>query len=101
VDDQLTYTHLLEGTDKKRLMVFHRVQGHELHAMQVSPGKHLLRVQVTSDAPVAAPPDSAESLAGASGYNQSATITGDFSSARENVLHITFKKHRELSLSLE
>src|SRR5208337_2974108 len=29
VDDRLTYTHLLEGTDKKRLVVFHHVQGHE------------------------------------------------------------------------
>ena len=51
VDDSLTYTHTLEGTDKKRLVVFHQVQGHEFHAMQLSPGKHLLRVQVTSDVP--------------------------------------------------
>src|SRR6202050_4445858 len=48
VDDALTYTHTLEGTDKKRLGVFHQVQGHEFHAMQLSPGKHVLRVQVTA-----------------------------------------------------
>ena len=54
VDDSLTYTRVLEGTDKKRLVVFHHVQGHELHAMQVSHGKHRLRVRVTSDVPTSA-----------------------------------------------
>src|ERR1039458_1214257 len=73
VDDRLAYTHLLEGTDKKHLVVFHHVQGHEFHAMQVSPGKHRLRVQVTSD--------------GAS-YDQSATVEGEFASGQENVLQI-------------
>src|SRR4029077_927982 len=41
VDDELTYTHPLQGTEKKHLVVFHRVQGHEFHAVQISPGKHL------------------------------------------------------------
>jgi len=86
VDDRLTYTHLLEGTDKKRLVVFHHVQGHEFHAMQVSPGKHLLRVQVTSDV---------------ASYDQSATVEGEFASGQENVLRINFNKHGEMSLSLQ
>ena len=86
VDDRLTYTHLLEGTDKKHLVVFHHVQGHEFHAMQISPGNHRLRVQVTSEV---------------ASYDQSATVTGDFASGQENVLHINFDKHSEMNLSLQ
>ena len=100
VDDRLTYTHLLEGTEKKRLIVFHHVQGHELHTMQVSMGKHLLRVQVTSDTPITAPAKGDEAFTAPSTYDQSATIAGDFSSARDSVLHISFKKRGEISLSL-
>jgi serine/threonine-protein kinase len=85
VDDRLTYTHVLEGTDKKRLVVFHHVQGHEFHAMQVSPGKHRLRVQVTSDG---------------AAYDRSATVEGEFASGQENVLRISFNKHSEMNLSL-
>jgi serine/threonine protein kinase len=86
VDDSLTYTHVLEGTDKKRLGVFHHVQGHEFHAMQISPGKHTLRVQVTSEAAT---------------YNQSAAISGDFATGQENVLRITFSKHGDMNLGLK
>jgi serine/threonine protein kinase len=101
VDDQLTYTHVLEGTAHKRLIVFHHVEGHELHSMQLSPGKHVLRVRVTSDAPVAAPADTEQKAAAPSTYDGSATLAGDFSSARENVLHVSFKKHGEMSLTLQ
>jgi hypothetical protein len=86
VDDRLTYTRRLEGTDKKHLVVFHHVQGHEFHAMQVSPGKHLLRVQVTSEV---------------ASYDQSATVAGEFASGQENVLRINFNKHGEMNLSLQ
>ena len=86
VDDRLAYTHGLEGTDKKRLVVFHHVQGHEFHAMQVSPGRHSLKVQVTSDG---------------AAYDQSATVAGEFVSGQENVLRISFDKHGEMSLSLK
>jgi serine/threonine protein kinase len=86
VDDSLTYTHTLEGTDKKRLIVFHQVQGHEFHAVQLSPGKHLLRVQVTS--------------AAANG-EQSATVDGEFVSGKEKMLHIHFTKQGKMDLSLE
>jgi eukaryotic-like serine/threonine-protein kinase len=86
VDDRLTYTHTLEGSDKKHLVVFHQVQGHEFHAMQVPPGKHLLRVQVASPA---------------ASYDQSATIAGEFGSGKEKMLHIHFEKHGEMDLSLQ
>ena len=86
IDDHLTYTHQLEGTDKKHLVVFHHVQGHELHAVQLSPGNHHLRVRVTS---------------GAVGYDQSATVTGEFSSKQDSLLQVTFDKHGDLNLSLQ
>jgi serine/threonine-protein kinase len=86
VDDSLTYTRVLEGTDKKRLGVFHHVEGHELHAMQLSPGKHRLRVRVTSETPT---------------YDQSAFVTNDFTSGQENVLRVTFNKHGDISLTLQ
>ncbi len=86
VDGRLTYTHTLEGTDKKRLVVFRQVQGHEFHAMQISPGKHLLRVQVASVA---------------ASFDQSATVAGEFASGKEKMLHINFAKHGEMDLSLQ
>jgi len=86
VDDKLSYTHMLEGTDKKHLVVFHQVQGHEFHATQLAPGKHLLRVQVTS---------------GAANDEQSATVAGEFVSGKEKMLHIHFTKQGKMELSLE
>jgi len=86
VDDSLTYTHPLQGTDKKHLVVFHHVQGHEFHAVQVSPGKHRLRVEVTSGGAIS---------------DQSAMVEGEFASGRENVLRINFDKHGKMNLSLQ
>ncbi|MGA2021800.1 MAG: protein kinase [Candidatus Sulfotelmatobacter sp.] len=84
VDGRLSYTRTLEGTDKKRLVVFHHVQGHEIHAMQITPGKHRFRVQVTS------------------GTNSSDQIvTGDFASGNEKLLRISFDKRGEMTLNLE
>jgi len=86
VDDLLTYSHSLEGIDKKHLVVFHTVQGHEFHAVQISPGKHLLRVQVTS---------------GADQSERSATIDGDFVSGTEKMLRVLFSKSGGMNLNLQ
>jgi len=86
VDDELTYTHPLQGTEKKHLVMFHRVQGHEFHAVQISPGKHLLRVQVSP---------------GAGAADQSAAVEGEFPSGGEKMLHIQFVKSGEMNVSLE
>jgi len=86
VDGSLTYTRLLEGTDKKHLVVFHHVQGHEFHAVQVPAGNHELRVQIISD------PGSAD---------HSATIAGEFASGKEKMLQIHFDRRGEMNLSLE
>ena len=86
VDDSLTYTHPLQGTDTKHMVVFHRVQGHEFHAVQVSPGKHHLQVEVASGGAIP---------------NQSAMVEGEFASGRESVLRINFDKHGKMILSLQ
>ena len=110
VDDSLTYTRELEGTDKKRLGVFHHVQGHELHVIQVAPGKHRLRVRVTSGEEVKAPTGAptAALTEGAKGeptglpsYDQSAFVEGEFTGAKESVLKITFNKRGEINLTLQ
>jgi len=85
VDDRLSFTHALEGTEKKRLVVFHKVQGHEVHAMQVPAGKHLLRVQVS-------PNSSAE---------QSDTVEGQFASGAERLLRVEFDKSGKMNLTLQ
>jgi hypothetical protein len=84
VDDQLSYTHTLEGTDKKHMVVFHHVQGHEIHSMQIQPGNHLLRVQVISES-----------------YSSSQSVTGAFASGAEKLLRIYFDKRAEMNLKLE
>ncbi len=68
------------------MVVFHHVEGHEFHAMQIPPGKHRLRVQVISE------PGSAD---------HSATIAGEFASGKEQMLQIHFDKHGEMNVSLE
>jgi len=86
LDDRLTYTHQLEGTDKKHLVVFHKVQGHEFHAVQIPPGNHVLRVQVTSGSDLS---------------GRSATIEGEFASGTEKMLRVLFNKNGEMNLSLQ
>ncbi len=86
VDDKLTYTHLLEGTDSKRLVVFHRTEGHEFHAVQIPPGTHALRVEVTSEPKT---------------VDHNATISGDFTSGKEKLLRIQFDKKGEMNLKFE
>ena len=106
VDDALTYTHTLEGTDKKRLGVFHQVQGHEFHAMQLSPGKHVLRVQVTSGASTTGTANTTAASTSVANSNaaptdQSGTLTGEFVSGKEMMLRIRFSKQNKMELSLE
>jgi serine/threonine-protein kinase len=90
VDDHFTYTHLMEGNDKKTLGVFHHVTGHEFHAMQIPAGKHRLRVQVTAAAGQ-----------GSAAYNGSASVDGDFASGQEIKLQVIFEKNGEMKLSLQ
>ena len=90
VDDHLAYTHLLAGNAKKTLGVFHHVAGHEFHAMQITAGKHRLRVQVIA----AAGPGSAS-------YDGSTSLEGNFTGGQEIMLHVVFAKNGEMNLSLQ
>jgi serine/threonine protein kinase len=86
VDDLLTYTHPLEGTEKRHLVMFHQVQGHEFHAMEIPPGKHLLKVKVSSAAGLS---------------EQDGAIEGKFVSGQETMLRINFDNRGQMSLSLQ
>jgi tRNA A-37 threonylcarbamoyl transferase component Bud32 len=86
IDGHLSYSHLLDGVDKKHLVVFHHIQGHEFHAMQVPTGNHHLRVEVTSEA---------------NSTDKSGEISGAFAIGNEKMLHIRFDKHGEMDLSLD
>ncbi len=90
VDDQLSYSHALQGTDKKRLGVFHHVQGHEVHTIQLPSGKHTFRVQVTAEAAENSP-----------ALDKSTALTGEVAGGKETVLHIGFDKHGEIKAALQ
>ncbi len=87
VDDLLTYSHPLEGIEKRHLVMFHQVQGHEFHAMQIPPGKHLLKVQISSGADLS--------------EQRAATIEGTFASGKETMLRINFDNRGQMNLSLQ
>jgi serine/threonine-protein kinase len=86
VDESLSFTHQLEGAEKKHLVVFHRIQGHEFHAVQIAPGKHMLRVKVDSETDK---------------FDQSATVEGDFAAGAEKMLRVQFSKNGQISLTLQ
>lgn len=85
VDDRLALTRSLEGTEKKRLVVFRHVQGHEIHAMEVAAGKHVLRVEVMPD----------------SSGEQVDAIEGKFAAGAERLLRIQFDKSGKMNLDLQ
>jgi len=87
VDDLLTYSHPLEGIEKRHLVMFHQVQGHEFHAMQIPPGKHLLKVQISSGVDLS--------------EQRAATIEGTFASGKETMLRINFDNRGQMNLSLQ
>ncbi|MFZ0297698.1 MAG: hypothetical protein WAM13_05060, partial [Candidatus Sulfotelmatobacter sp.] len=86
VDDSLTYTHPLEGIEKRHLIMFHQVEGHEFHAVQIPPGKHLLKVRITSSGGLS---------------DQTATIRGKFAGGKEAKLRINFDNSGTMNLSLQ
>ena len=66
--------------------MFHQVQGHEFHAVQIPPGKHLLKVKISAG------PGLAE---------QDGTIEGKFVSGKETMLRINFDNRGQMNLSLQ
>lgn len=84
VDSKLAFSHSLEGINKKHLVLFNRVEGHEFYSMYLPSGNHLLRVEVTS---------------GQGRNNQSASIAGTVN-GRDGTLLVSFDKHGKLTVSL-
>jgi len=68
------------------LVMFHQVEGHEFHAVQVPPGKHLVKVQVSP---------------GAGLSEQAGTIEGKFASGKETMLRVNFDNRGQMNLSLQ
>jgi hypothetical protein len=87
VDEKLAYSTDLHGEAKRRLAVFHDVQGSDSAEVNVSAGLHTLRINGQS---------------GSHGFDESKTITADFSTGAKRVLHVNFDKNsREMRLVLE
>jgi serine/threonine protein kinase len=84
VDSKLTFSHSLESINKKHLVLFHRLQGHEFYSMHIPSGTHLLRADVSS---------------GQGSNDQSATITENFT-GQEGTLLVAFDKRGKLIVSL-
>jgi hypothetical protein len=86
IDDHLAYTCPLHGAVRKHLVFSRGIQGYRSDAVQLTPGKHRVRVRVHS--PVKA-------------YDQSKTVAGNFVSGHENVLRINFAKHGEMNVAFQ
>jgi len=48
VDNQLVYSQSLQGEKLRHAVVFRKVVGHQFQVVAVTPGKHLIKVQVQS-----------------------------------------------------
>ena len=48
VDNSLVYEHLLHGDSKRRGLIFRKVEGYQLDAVNVPTGKHNVRVRIHS-----------------------------------------------------
>ncbi|MFQ5663773.1 MAG: serine/threonine-protein kinase [Terriglobia bacterium] len=86
VDDDLLYVGNLTGAVKRRMGLFETVQGSFSDAVDLPPGKHLVRVRVSS-------PEE--------GYDQTRQIEGEFAQNEERTLAISFgRRSRALYLTL-
>ena len=75
VDDVLTYEGKLTGTVKRQMVFIKKAQGSLTNSHVITPGKHLIRVQVVS---------------GPSGYNQTDKIVGEWDARETKTLQISF-----------
>jgi serine/threonine protein kinase len=78
------YSQSLKGTRVKHALVFHEIKGLQSQDFRVEPGKHDLRVRIRSSV---------------GDYNQTKTITANFTAGAPITLHITCEA-RQLKLDL-
>jgi len=87
IDGKLTYSYLLNGAVKKRMLLFKGVQGYFSDSLEVGGGEHLIRVRV---------------LSADNSYDQSASIRGNFVPGTEKILTTQFdKNNRGMRLLLQ
>ena len=86
VDNRLVYTLPLHGENKRRALLFHRVQGEDSGMISMIPGNHQIQVRVQ---------------AAEAGYDQSKSITQSFASGSVALLQVNCdKRHKKIELSL-
>jgi hypothetical protein len=78
MDNNLIHSRTLVGETKKRALLFHQTAGHDSETIVLPAGRHQLHVRIQSTADA---------------YDQSKTVTGDFTAGSERVLQITCDKH--------
>jgi serine/threonine protein kinase len=87
VDNSLVYEHLLHGDSKRRGLVFRKVEGYQLDAVNVPTGKHNVRVRIQS------PSDS---------YDETTTMADATIGTTDGILRVVCgKKSGRLELKLE
>ncbi len=87
IDNSLVYEHLLHGDTRRRGLIFRKVEGYQLDAVNVPAGKHNLRVQIQS------PRDS---------YDETTNIADAAIGVNDSILRVVCdKKSRRLDLKLE
>jgi len=87
VDEKLAYSTDLHGETKRRLAVFHGVDGSDFAEVGVPAGRHTLRVNGQSNSHA---------------FDESKTIAADFVTGNERILRVNFEKNnREMRLALQ
>ena len=87
VDNSLVYTHQLHGNSKRRGLVFRKVEGYQLDAVNVPRGRHEVRVRIQS------PSDS---------YDETTTMADATIGANDSILRVVCgKKTGRLELKME
>jgi serine/threonine protein kinase len=87
LDNSLVYEHLLHGDSKRRNLVFRKVEGYQLGAVNVPTGKHDVRVRIQS------PTDS---------YDETTTIGDTTIGLNDSILRVECgKKSGQLAMRLE
>jgi serine/threonine protein kinase len=87
VDNSLVYAHLLHGDSKRRGLVFRKVEGYQLDAVNVPMGRHEVRVRIQS------PSDS---------YDETTTMADATIGTSDSILRVVCgKKTGRLELKME
>jgi serine/threonine protein kinase len=87
LDNSLVYEHLLHGDSKRRSLVFRKVEGYQLDAVNAPTGKHDVRVRIQS------PTDS---------YDETTTIADATIGLNDSILRVECgKKSGRLAMRLE